>query len=70
MAVYSWLTLSAALAALKGRLNQWNLWTDPELEIYLRESLRHFNGLCEQWNTTYVIPNANGQWIDTGKLMT
>ena len=68
MAVYSWLTLSAAIAALKGRLNQWQLWTDSELEIYLYESLRHFNGLTEQWNTTVAIPNADGQWINTGTL--
>lgn len=65
---YTWLTLTAAIAALKGRLNQWNLWTTPELEIYLRESLRHFNGLCEQWNQTFALLNADGQWINTGTV--
>jgi hypothetical protein len=68
MATYSWLTKTAAIAALQGRLNQWSLWPSAELWIYLSESLRHFNGLCEQWNQTVAITNADGQWINTGTL--
>ena len=68
MATYSWLSKANAVAALQGRLNQWSLWSPAELWIYLSESLRHFNGLCEQWNQTVAIPNANGQWINTGTL--
>lgn len=70
MAIYSWLTISEAIAALQARLKNTasGFWTDAECQIYLWESLRHFNGLCEQWNQTFNIPNANGQWINTGTL--
>ena len=68
MATYSWLTKTAAVTSLQGRLNNWSLWTTAELQLYLYEALRHFNGLCEQWNSTVSIPNANGQWINTGTL--
>ena len=70
MVTYNWLTKTAAITALQARLSQWSLWTTDELWIYLTESLRHFNGLCEQWNQTVAIPNANGQWINTGTLST
>ncbi len=69
MATFQWLTKSAAIAALQGRLNQWSIWSQEELWIYLSESLRHFNSLVEQWNTTVAIPNADGQWINTGTLV-
>ena len=68
MAVYSWLSKTAAIAALQGRLNQWSLWSSAELFLYITEALRHFNGLCEQWNQTVAIPNADGQWVNTGTL--
>ena len=68
MATFQWLTKSAAIAALQGRLNQWSIWSQAELWIYLSEALRHFNSLVEQWNTTVAIPNADGQWINTGTL--
>lgn len=65
---FTWLTKSAAIEALQGRLNQWSLWSQAELYLYISESLRHFNGLCEQWSQTVQIPNADGQWINTGTL--
>lgn len=68
MATYSWLTKSNAVTALQGRLNQWALWSPTEIWLYISESLRHFNGLTEQWNQTVAITNANGQWINTGTL--
>ena len=68
MATYSWLTKSAAISSLQGRLNNSSLWTATELYGYIVEGLRHFNGLCEQWNSSVSIPNANGQWINTGTL--
>lgn len=68
MATYSWLTKSAAIAALQARLNEWSLWSSAELYLYITEALRHFNGLCEQWNQTFAITNADGQWINTGTL--
>ena len=66
MATYRWLTKTNAVAALQARLNNWSLWTTAELYLYIVEGLRHFNGLCEQWKETVVIPNSNGQWINTG----
>lgn len=68
MATYSWLTKSASITALQARLSNSAFWTSTELFLYITESLRHFNGLTEQWNQTFAIPNANGQWIDTGTL--
>lgn len=68
MATYGWLTKTAAIAALQGRLNQWALWSPAELFIYISESLRHFNGLCEQWNQTFALTNSDGQWINTGTV--
>lgn len=69
MAAYSWLTKTAAIAALQGRLNQSSFWTATELwGNCLTEALRHWNGLTEQWNQNLAITNANGQWINTGTL--
>lgn len=68
MAPYTWLTQSAAISALQGRLNQSSFWLSAELWTCLVESLRHWNGLTEQWNTNLAITNANGQWINTGTL--
>jgi hypothetical protein len=68
MPTFSWLTQNSAIAALQSRLNNSSLWTTAELWQYITESLRHFNGLCEQWNSTFNIQNANGQWINTGTM--
>lgn len=68
MATYSWLTKTEAIATLQARLNQWSIWSSAELFLYITEGLRHFNGLCEQWNQTMAITNANGQWINTGTI--
>ena len=68
MAAYSWLTKTAAIAALQGRLNQSSFWLSTELWGKITEALRHWNGLCEQWNQTLAVTNANGQWINTGTL--
>ena len=68
MATYSWLSKTAAVFALQDRLKSANggFWSDAECEIYIWESLRHWNGLTEQWNSLFPINNANGQWINTG----
>jgi hypothetical protein len=63
---YSWLTKSAAIAALQGRLNNSSFWTATELQTYIYEGLKHFNGLCEIWNAPLLVTQANGQWINTG----
>lgn len=67
-APFTWLTKTNAIAALQGRLSQWSLWSPAELFLYISEALRHFNGLCEQWNQTVALTNADGQWINTGTL--
>ena len=36
--------------------------------MYVQESLRHFNGLCEQWNQTFALTQSNGAWINTGTV--
>ena len=68
MATYSWLTQTAAIEALQGRLKNTVFWTPSELQSYLWEALRHWNGLTEQWNASLNINNANGQWVNTGTL--
>lgn len=68
MPTFSWLTKTAAVEALQGRLNNSGFWSTTELWQYLSESLRIWNGLCEIWNADLVIPSANGQWINTGTL--
>lgn len=68
MATYTWLTKTAAISSLQGRLNNSSFWTSAELYKYIVEALRHFNGLCEQWNSTLALTNADGQWINTGTL--
>ena len=68
MATYSWLTKTAAVEALQGRLKSTTFWTTAELWVILTEALRHWNGLTEQWNQPFNINNANGQWINTGTL--
>jgi hypothetical protein len=65
---YSWLTQTEAQNALLARLSAGSFWSNAELQIYLFEGLRHWNGLTEQWNQPYVIPNAQGQWINLGTL--
>ena len=66
MAIYSWLTQTAAIEALQGRLKNLSFWTTAELWILLCESLRHWNGLTETWTAPFNVNNANGQWINTG----
>lgn len=68
MATYGWLSKTNAISALQGRLNSSSFWSTAELWGDIVEGLRHFNGLCEQWNQTFAITNANGQWINTGTL--
>ncbi len=68
MPTYSWLTLTEAINALQGRLKNSSFWTPQELKSYLFESLRHWNGLTEQWNQPFDLNNANGQWINTGTV--
>jgi hypothetical protein len=69
---FTWLTKTAAIQALQGRLKVTaanpGLWTAAELWMLLTEGLRHFNGLTEQWNAPFNINNAQGQWINTGTL--
>jgi hypothetical protein len=66
VATYSWLTQTAAIEALQGRLKTTVYWTASELWVYLTESLRHWNGLTEQWNQPFNLNNAQNQWINTG----
>lgn len=68
MPIYSWLTKSESIASLAGRQSGSVFWTDNERWIYLSEALRAFNGLTMQWNADLVIPNADGDWINTGTL--
>lgn len=66
MANYTWLTQTNAIAALQARLNSNVFWTAAECWVYLSESLRHWNGLTEQWNASFSLPNSNGQWVNSG----
>jgi len=65
---YRWLTKSAAISQLQGRLYSSNFWSSAELWLYITEALRVWNALTEQWNVDLAISNANGGWINTGDV--
>lgn len=69
-ATYSWLTLTQALAALQGRLQNSTYWSIAELTLYLQDALRFWNALTETWRLDYVLtpqttPNV---WNNLGTL--
>lgn len=68
MATFAWLTKTAAIEALQARLNSSTFWSSAECWVLLTESLRHWNGLTETWNSDLAIPSATGAWINTGTL--
>ena len=69
MATYSWLSLSAGIAALQGRLNSTTLWTSTEIQALLTQSLREWNALTEQWSSDFVFPVSAGTlWYSTAAL--
>lgn len=68
MAVYSWLTKTAAVTALQNRLNNSSFWTAAELWVYLTEGLKIWNAYTEQWNQEWVVGAANGAWINPGTV--
>ena len=63
---YSWLTQAQAIAALQGRLSNTTSWTSAECWIYLTEALRHWSAMSECWSQDFIVPAANGAWINTG----
>src|SRR5208282_3053094 len=65
---YTWLTLTAAITALQGRLNAGLFWSPTELQIYLTEALRLRNALCEEWREDFVFPASGCQWQSIGSL--
>jgi hypothetical protein len=68
MPTYSWLTKTAAVSALQGRLNSTTFWSAAECWVYLSEALRIWSSLTECWKTDFVTSNSNGAWINTGTL--
>lgn len=68
MATFSWLTKANAITSLQARLNSSVFWSTDDAWQYICEGLRHWNGLTEQWNSSFPINNANGAWINTGTL--
>jgi len=68
MPVYSWLTLSQAISALQGRLQNSSFWTSAECQVYLTEALRIFNALTEQWNTDFAFTASGSTWNNLGTI--
>lgn len=68
MATYGWLSKTAAQNALLARLNAGAFWSATECFEYISEALHHWNGLTEQWNQSFDIIDAQGQWINLGTL--
>lgn len=65
---FSWITNAQALAALSGRLYGSAMWSNPsELQIYLNDALRTWNGYTEQWNQDFVFDAVSG-WTNLGTL--
>lgn len=67
MPVFSWLTLSEAIAEVSLRLGDENnvFWTQGEIQLYLNEALRCWNALTAYWATAYTFTFkqvANQNW--------
>lgn len=67
MPVYTYITLTQAIAALALRLNDSGLvfYSSAELQAYITEALRCWNCLTNQWNTDYtytVTPPSSSVW--------
>jgi hypothetical protein len=70
MAQYQYLTLTQAIAALRGRLQNASYWTDAELTLWLQDALRLWNAATETWRLDYALtpqttPNL---WNNLGTL--
>jgi len=70
MPSYAWITFAAAKQALAGRLADPGMvfWADPELSLYLAESLRTWNALTEQWNADFVFTPTSIPWYNLATM--
>src|SRR6267154_692114 len=68
---YTWIQYLAARQALAARLADSSnvFWLDSELKIYLREALRTWNALTEQWNADFAFQATSAAtWYDLSTL--
>ena len=71
MPVYQWLTLSTAQQALADRLAESfrTFWSDGELQVWIKESLRTWNSLTEFWNTEFAFTASSAStWYDLSAM--
>lgn len=68
MPTYSWWTIDQAVAALQGRLQNSTFWSVPELRLWIRDSLRLWNGLTEFWKMSYILDPGGSTWNNLGTI--
>ena len=64
---YSYITFAQARQQLANRLydSSKQFWSDPELGLYLKESLRTWNALTSYWRGDFIFPSTqNVTWYD------
>jgi hypothetical protein len=67
MPQFTWITWLQARQALAARLADPGMvfWSDPEIKLYLAESLRTYNALTETWNQDYAFSATPASvWYD------
>lgn len=65
--IYSYITYSAARQQLANRLYDptKKFWSDSELGLYIKESLRTWNALTSFWRGDFIFPTQSGTtWYD------
>jgi hypothetical protein len=68
MATFSWWTLTQAISALQGRLQNSVFWSTAELQLYLFDSLRLWNALTEFWKENYILDPGGDTWNNLGTI--
>lgn len=63
-ATYSWWSISQAVSALQGRLQNSTFWSVPELKLHLQDSLRLWNALTEVWKANFILDPGTFPWIN------
>lgn len=68
MATYQWWTISQAIAALQGRLQNSTFWSTAELSLNLQDALRLWNALTEIWKENYILDPGGSTWNNLGTI--
>lgn len=66
---YTWLPLTTAVQQIQDRLNDGGVyWSVAEIQGYLIEGLRIFNGLTESWKAEFTFNASGSVWQNLGLI--